>query len=118
MESVDGVRVEDSRFRLTFPGASTADANRYAADLAGELRQVDEELTVEQARERADTQDFGATLILILGTASVTAIAKGISAWMARHSGAEIHIDADGVQGKNLDSRDAARIAEAFYGRK
>jgi hypothetical protein len=109
------VIVSDSTFIITFPGSSTAEANRYAAELGAALREIDEELKVEQQRDRADTQDFGATLAIILGTASATAVAKGVAAWLARHSGAKIQINADGsVVASNLDSRDAARIADAF----
>jgi len=106
-------------FIITFPGASVAEANRYAADLAAVLREIDPEIAVEQRRDREDTQDFGATLAIILGTAAATAVAKGVAAWLARHSGAKIQIGADGsVLASNLDSRDAARIAEAFSRRK
>jgi hypothetical protein len=109
----------ETPFVITFPEASIAQANRYAADLAAAIRELDEEVQVEQKRDRQDTQDFGATLAIILGTASVTAVAKGISAWLARQSGAKIQISADGsVIASNLDSRDAARIAEAFSRRK
>ncbi len=102
-------------FIITFPGASVAEANRYAADLGAALREIDREIAVEQRRDREDTQDFGATLAIILGTAAATAIAKGVAAWLARHSGAKIQISADGtVLASNLDSGDAARIAEAF----
>jgi hypothetical protein len=111
--------VSESPFIITFPGASAAEANRYAADLSTALREVDQDLKVEQQRDRLDTQDFGATLAIILGTASVTALAKGIAAWLARHSGAKIQINADGsVIASNLDSRDATRIAGAFKRRK
>ena len=109
----------ETPFVITFPEDSIAQANRYAADLAAAIRELDEEVQVEQKRDRQDTQDFGATLAIILGTASVTAVAKGISAWLARQSGAKIQISADGsVIASNLDSRDAARIAEAFSRRK
>ena len=102
-------------FLITFPDASLAEANKYASDLAAALRELDPSLSVEQQRERSDTQDFGATLAIILGTASVTALAKGVAAWLARHSGAKIQINADGsVIATNLDSRDAAKIAEAL----
>lgn len=110
--------MNEPRFVIKFPGASTADANRFAADLARTIRDSDRQVAVEQHREKDDTLDFGATLVIVLGTASVTALAKGISAWLQRHSGARIEINADGsVIASNLESGDAARIAEAF-GRK
>jgi hypothetical protein len=107
--------VDESPFIITFPGTSAAEANRFATDLAITLREIDEQVTVEQQRDRQGTQDFGVTLAIILGTASVTAVARGVAAWLARHSGAKIEINAAGtVIASNLDSRDAARIAEAF----
>jgi hypothetical protein len=106
-------------FFITFPGASLDEANRYAADLGASLREIDQEIALEQRRDREDTQDFGATLAIVLGTASATALAKGLATWLARHSGAKIQISADGtVLASNLDSRDAARIAEAFSRRR
>ena len=100
---------------ITFLGAPMAEANKYASGLAASLRDLEQGLTVEQRKERPDTQDFGATLVILLGTASATAVAKGIAAWLARHSGAKIQINADGsVIADNLDSRDAAKIAEAL----
>lgn len=104
-----------SPFVISFPGVSTAEANRLASGLAAAIRDTDREVQVEQQRDRPDTQDFGATLAIILGTASVTAVARGVEAWLARHSGAKIQINKDGtVIASNLDSRDAARIADAF----
>lgn len=106
-------------FIITFPEASCAEANKYAGDLAATLRDLKEGVAVEQRRDREDTQDLGATLAIVLGTASVTAIANGIASWLMRHSGARIQITSKGnVIAKNLDSRDAARIAEAFSRRE
>jgi hypothetical protein len=111
--------MSESPFTLTFPGASAAEANRYASDLAAAVRDADRDVKVEQKRDRPDTQDLGMTLQIILGSASVTAIARGVSFWLARHAGARIQIEKDGsVIASNLDSRDAARIAEAFNKRK
>jgi hypothetical protein len=112
---LDEVSMMQSPFIISFPGMSTAEANRLAAGLASAIRDADRDVKVEQKRDQPDTQDFGATLAVILGTASVTAVAKGVEGWLARHSGAKIQINKDGsVIASNLDSRDAARIAEAF----
>jgi hypothetical protein len=106
-------------FNITFPGASRADANVYAADLASILRRVDRSLSAEQRRDREDTQDLGVILSVILGSAAVSAVARGLSAWLARNSGAKIQIDVEGtIVATNLDSRDAAKIAAAFASRK
>jgi hypothetical protein len=111
--------MESGQFVLGFPAASVAEANRYAADLAASLRSIHPDVSAAQQRERGDTQDLGATVVLVLGTASVTAVAHGIAAWLGRHSGAKIQVSTDGsVLASNLDSRDAARIAETFQKKK
>jgi outer membrane lipoprotein SlyB len=72
---------------------------------------------VERLRERADTQDFGASLAVILGTTAVTALAKGIAAWLARNSGAKIEIRREGevvMTASHLDSADVPKLAEAL----
>lgn len=104
---------------ITFPGISAAEANRHAAGLAAAIRNSDRSVKAEQKRDRPDTQDLGTTIAVILGTASITEVARGVATWLARHSGAKIQISTDGnVIASNLDSRDAARIAEAFGQRK
>jgi hypothetical protein len=103
------------QFKIGFVGTSSAQGNRYAESLLRTLRDVDPAVQIERARTRQDTQDFGASLLLVLGTAAATAVAKGIANWMGRNSGARIEITTDGkVIGTDLDSRDVAKIAEAF----
>ena len=102
---------------FTFPDASVAEGNRLASSLADALQDMDPNIVVDRQRERADTQDFGATLAVILGTAAVTAVAKGIAAWLARNSGARIEIRRKGelvLLATHLDSHDVSRIAEAL----
>jgi hypothetical protein len=105
----------NTSFTITFPDSSVGEANRFAESLARALRDVGPEVSVERERTRENTQDFGASLVLVLGTTSVTLLARGISAWLAKNAGAKIEISSGGkVLAKNLDSSDAARIAEAF----
>jgi Effector Associated Constant Component 1 len=102
---------------ITFPDASTAEGNRLASTLADALRDVDPKIVVDRQRERPDTQDFGATLAVVLGTAAVNALAKGIATWLARNSGARIEIRRKGkvvLLATHLDSKDVPRLAEAL----
>jgi hypothetical protein len=105
---------------VTFGNASTAEGNQFASTLAEALRDIDPSIIVDRQRERADTQDFGATLVVILGTAAATALAKGIAGWLARNSGARIEIRRKGevvLVATHLDSKDIPRIAEAISGK-
>jgi hypothetical protein len=54
---------------FSFADSTSADGNRYAGSLADTLHDLDPEIQVERLRERAETQDFGATPAVILGTA-------------------------------------------------
>lgn len=102
---------------VSFADASTAERNRLASTLAEALRDVDPSIVVDRQRERPDTQDFGASLAIMLGTAAATALAKGIAAWLARNSGARIEIRRKGkvvLTATHLDSKDVPRIAEAL----
>jgi hypothetical protein len=100
---------------ISFPGVSIADANKLASSLAGHLRDLDQNVQVEQLKQRADTQDWGSVLSITLSSTSAAAIAAGIAGWLKRQSGAKIQISREGeVLASNLDSRDAARIAQAF----
>jgi hypothetical protein len=102
---------------ISFPDSSTAEGNRLAGALADALRDVTPEIEVEPRRDRPDTQDFGASLAIVLGTTAVTAVARGIAAWLARNSGAQIEIQRHGkvvLRATHLDSRDIPRIVQAL----
>ena len=105
----------EDNYTISFVGTSTAQGNQYAESLMRALRDTDPNLALERQRTRDDSQDFGASLALVLGTASVSAIAKGVARWIAKNGGAHIEIAANGtVIATNLQSGDAAKIAEAF----
>jgi hypothetical protein len=108
--------MKDSALIIAFEGASTGEANVYASDLANAIRDIDRAVEVRQTRERPETQDFGATLAIVLGSASASAIATGISHWLARHSGVrlEIKTSVGTVIATNLDSKHAPEIAKAL----
>ncbi len=80
---------------LTFPDVSLGDANIYAASLSDELMDLDRSIQVERPKRESDTMDFGATLVLVLGTAAVTEVAKGISQWIGRHK-TKVQLSTDG----------------------
>jgi hypothetical protein len=109
--------MSDVVVQLNFLDVSDKQADILAASLLDALRDIDAGFEVNRVRIRPDTQDFGASLVLVLGTAAAQVIARGISTWIARNSGAQIEIMRDGkpvLVASHLDSADAARIAEAM----
>ena len=107
--------MSDQELVVTFDNASVADANRFAAELAEVLRDADDPIETEQARDDPDAQDFGATLVLVLGSGAAIALAKGVAKWLATKPDASITIR-DRVNGDiiatGLTSRDARAVLE------
>lgn len=107
--------MEPETLTIRFPDVDMATANKYSQDLATAIREVGD-IKVERLRERPDTQDSGATLVLILGTTSVTVLAHGIAAWLRRNSGAKLELpmpDGRKTVVSGLDSSDVAAVIGA-----
>jgi hypothetical protein len=101
---------------LSFDGADLADGNRYANNLRGFLLDLGTDVRVEKHSEMPDSQDFGSTLVLVLGTTAISTLAHGIAVWLQRNAGARIKLrTAKGeLVAEGLDSKDVPRIVEAL----
>lgn len=99
---------------ITFEGTSPAEANRYTSELRDVLLDVSPDIQVERRRDNPHTQDFGTTLVLILGTSSATVIARAIGDWLKLRNSASLTIETtDGrMHIQNITSKDAARLAD------
>jgi hypothetical protein len=102
----------DQTFVIRFDVVSQADASVYAEDLRRDLIEADSTLRVERKRDHESAMDFGATLILVLGTPSIVIAAKAISKWLVRNNSATITLETkDGkLIGRNLNSKDVSEI--------
>jgi len=70
---------------IRFDNMSSADANRAAAELRRQLRsKMGSEVAIDQVRENEESQDFGGTLAVVLGTPFALALAKGIRDYIAK----------------------------------
>jgi len=102
---------------IHFPDVTPDLGNVYAEDLRASLEEsLEAGGRVERRRTNAESQDFGATVVLILGTSAVTAIAQGIRTWLARNSGVSIDIVVrDRVfRARNLDSQGVKELAKVL----
>jgi hypothetical protein len=105
--------VDKQTYLITFDDASAADANRYAEELRQALLDASPDVEVHRRREDPQTQDFGATLMLLLATPAVGAIVTAIGNWLAARNRASLTIKrADGeIVVQNITSAKAAELA-------
>ncbi|KQX58631.1 MULTISPECIES: hypothetical protein [unclassified Ensifer] len=102
-------------FQISFNDVDEAESNLLAQDLENTLEAVLPEGAVTRKKRNSKTQDFGGTLVLVLGTPVAIIAAKAIHEFLVRNSGASIEISKDGdIVARNLASADAAKIAEAL----
>lgn len=107
--------MEQEQFTIDFPGVSVAEANRLASELGEMLRGIPG-VQVNQHRNSENTQDMGASLILLLGTPAVLAVAKGVEAYLKKRHDAKITITGPQgeVRAENITGKEAIALAEVF----
>jgi hypothetical protein len=84
--------VMSAQLTLNFDHTDPAEANVLCGELQDSLRRDVPDAEVSRFKSDPLTQDFGATLVLVLGSAAVTALAKGIAAWLATRHEAELRL--------------------------
>jgi hypothetical protein len=116
MQTTDREDILSERsFTISFTDCDLSEANILTNELEDALIEAAPGIKIERRRLSSSSQDFGATLAVVLGAPATMIIAKAIANMMRKNSGARIKICADGsVTAEHLDSPDAARIAEAF----
>ena len=112
--------MDQQTYIIKFENISEAEANRYAGELRDMLLDATSDVEVSRRRDDPSTQDFGATLMLILGTPAVTAIAKAMGDWLTLHRQVGLTLKtANGeIIGTNLTSKDAMKLAELLLDKK
>lgn len=106
--------MEQLQFVISFPEEPVARANDFTAELREVVLDSHPDARAERRKDDPSTQDFGATLAVILGTPAVIVVAKGIQAWLRAHHGVKLHIKrCDGtIVAENLTGDQAIELAE------
>jgi len=110
--------VDQQSYSITFDDISPADANRFADELREILLDASPDVSVERKRDNSLTQDFGATLVLVLGTPAAVAIARAIGNWLALRRGS-ISIETEKgeitkITATNLTNEAQLKVLEIF----
>jgi hypothetical protein len=108
--------MNQSTYVIEFENISKKEANRYAGELRDILLATNSGIEVKQKRSDLESQDFGATLVLVLGTPAVVAIVEAISEWMIRRNSVELTIktDSEEILLRNITAKDAHKILSIF----
>jgi hypothetical protein len=109
--------MEAQSFVVSFPDTTSNEANKHTQQLADSLGDLG--IKAKPARTSKESQDFGATLIVLLGTTSIAAIAEGIKTFIAR-TGTRLDFEGPGgrFSAKNLRSEDIASAIRLAMGPK
>lgn len=94
---------------VNFGSGDLLSRTELANSLENHLTSSTADIKVSRRREDFDSMDFGATLAIILGTASITALAEGIATWIKQRNGATVTI----IVGSNVLKIESASLEEA-----
>jgi hypothetical protein len=101
---------------ITFPEESPDFANQLAESLAVELRREvlkdGDSDSANVVRTDPTAQDFGTTLVLLLGTPVLLALANAVRDWAKRRDQATVQIN--GIRISNVGTKDVADIITAL----
>jgi hypothetical protein len=85
-------------FHIHFEGMTLAEANQAASEFRATVeRAMGPEIRTEIVKERDDTQDFGATVILVLGTPAVLTLARTIHSYVIKRGDRIVITTANGT---------------------
>jgi hypothetical protein len=84
------------------PAVSIAVANKNASELIGIILASCPDVHVRRAKNDPTTQDLGATIGIVIGSAAVTAVAKGMADWMRKRSTARLVLSKDKIIIENV----------------
>ena len=106
--------MDEQTYIITFDNTSAADANRYAEELRQALLDASPDVEVQRRRDDSRTQDFGSTLVLLLGTPAVGAIITVIGNWLALRNRASITVKRadEQIVVQNITSKKAGELAQ------
>jgi hypothetical protein len=112
--------MDQQTYIVTFERVPPADAQRYAEELRNALLDATSDLTVQRRRENPLTQDFGATLVLTLGTPAMVAMVTAVGNWLKlRNSASLTWKTADGqVIVQNITSKNATELAQRLLNKQ
>lgn len=84
--------MRESTYIVKFENVDQAQSQTLAADLQEIILNQSPDIDVKRIRDDQTTQDFGATLAIVLGAPAVVALVKGLTNWLTSHDSVSITI--------------------------
>ena len=108
--------MDQQTYIISFEDVPPPDANRYAEELSNAVLDATTDAEVQRRRSDPYAQDFGSSLILILGTPAIVAVVNAIGNWLQLRRSASLTIKTpDGeVSAQNITSKDMERLMQIF----
>jgi hypothetical protein len=109
--------MDEQTYIITFDAVEAADANRYAEELRQALLDASPDIQVHRRRDDPHAQDFGGTLVLLLGTPAAAAVVTAIGNWLALRNRASITIKRgdDQIVAQNITIKQAGELAQLLF---
>jgi Effector Associated Constant Component 1 len=112
---------ETLELHIDFPGLTDADSARSTRDLQALLRGADSSLTFHQRSSDPRAQDAGSVLVVLLGSASLVALCRGLGAYASKRGDAiRVRLPEGEVvaTGKGVENFDPAKVVAALKSQK
>jgi hypothetical protein len=116
--------VNQQKYLISFDEVSPAEASVYADELRNALLDASDDIIIQRKRDYPQTQDFGATLVLILGTPTAVALTKTIATvienWLKLRTSASLTVKTadEHLIVRNITSKQATELTKIFLKRR
>ena len=113
--------MDEQTFLIELEGVPANIANRYADELRNALLDSSSDIKAELRRGEENTQDFGSTLVLVLGAPAVVAAAQALGDYLKLRRSVRLKIttpNGQQVEVDNTSSADAKKIVQMLQGAK
>jgi hypothetical protein len=102
---------------ISFDGAPSSDAGRFAQELQDVIRRSQKDLTVTRHKTDPNTQDIGTVLSIILTSGATLALAQGISDWIRLRKSSLIMRENGEVIATGITGEQTVRLVELLKAR-
>jgi hypothetical protein len=101
-------------YEFSVEGVTYDKAERYLIELRDALLDASKDVSVRRVKRDPSTMELGSVLVVIVTSATATAIARGVADWLRKRNDAHIKIrdETRNIEVGGLTAKDAMRVLE------